>query len=381
MIALASADSSFLSLCSAEELVQRGFCDPVRIFVKTEPHPINKISEGRFRLISSVSLIDQIVERLIFGPQNTLEIAEWEHIPSKPGMGLALRRQQKSLFADLAFKHNLCPAAEADISGFDWTVQDWELWTDAEMRCALGGFPEPLRRACKARFYCLMMSVFQLSNGTLISQRKPGVMKSGSYLTSSTNSRIRCLMAQLIGAPWCIAMGDDSVEGFVDGAPDKYAKLGHICKEYRPCEVDDRGQLKSVGFCSHRVLRETGWLETWPKTLFRHLSSKQYDYSDIELELRNNPQWPRIKAYLDRVRPPTSSNKIDLNRLYNGSETDESPASHSHSEHPGTHASNGWSTQEWTHLPATRSPEECPWQSLYGRCKRAGCQYGHFARY
>lgn len=283
------------------ELVQRGLCDPVRLFVKQEPHTQLKIEQGRFRLISSVSLIDQLVERMLFGPQNTMEIATWFKIPSKPGMGLATEEQTRLLWNDLKYKHSNHPAAEADISGFDWSVQDWELWADLSMRIELGNFPDLMKRAAVSRFYCFMNSVFQLSSGEMIEQEIPGLMKSGSYCTSSTNSRIRCLMAELIGAPWCIAMGDDSVEGWTPAATEKYAALGHTCKEYFPCSVRPDGSLKEVNFCSHSFTDRGSELTTWAKTLFRFLSRKDSDFEDLWVELESSRMWRAISRYLRRV--------------------------------------------------------------------------------
>lgn len=284
-----------------EELVRGGFCDPVRLFVKQEPHPMSKVETGRLRLISSVSLIDQIVERMMFGIQNSLEIDNWKSCPSKPGMGLSLVEQGKVVWDEVRFKHTLCPAAEADISGFDWSVQEWELMADVEMRVRLGNFGPQLETAARNRFFCLSNSVFQLSDGTMISQGLPGLMKSGSYCTSSSNSRIRVLMAELIGSPWCIAMGDDSVEGFVPEAREKYAALGHNCKDYVACSTESNGELESFNFCSHRFSRRAIWLESWAKSLFRFLDNPKRDFDDLLFELETNPYWPRVVRYLRRV--------------------------------------------------------------------------------
>lgn len=283
------------------ELVARGLCDPVRLFVKQEPHTAQKIEQGRFRLISSVSLVDQLVERMLFGPQNNMEIATWFKIPSKPGMGLSTANQISMLWKDLKAKHSLHPAAEADISGFDWSVQDWELWADLSIRIELGNFPNLMKRAAISRFYCFMNSVFQLSNGALIEQEMPGLMKSGSYCTSSTNSRIRCLMAELIGAPWCIAMGDDSVEGWTPDAKEKYLTLGHVCKDYYPCGVNPDGTLREVNFCSHLFTEGRSELTTWAKTLFRFLSTPREDFSDLWVELGSSRMWRPISRYLRRI--------------------------------------------------------------------------------
>lgn len=287
---------------SPVELVAYGYCDPVRLFVKQEPHPVKKLAEGRFRLISSVSLVDQLVERMLFGPQNQLEIVEWRSIPSKPGMGLSVAEQAQSIFHEVRFKHNRSPACEADISGFDWSVQDWELWADVEMRISLSkGICDETANAMRTRFYCFMNSVFQLSNGTLIEQGLPGLMKSGSYCTSSTNSRVRCLMASLIGADWCIAMGDDSVEAYIQDARAKYGALGHTCKDYVPCSVGPDGTLESFNFCSHFIAEREFHLTSWPKTLFRFLCDGESSYDELHAELHSCPAWPRIVAYLRLV--------------------------------------------------------------------------------
>nr|URD27601.1 RdRp [Pistacia sobemo-like virus] len=285
---------------SPNELVRMGFCDPVRVFVKQEPHPKAKIEQGRFRLISSISLVDQLVERILFGPQNRAEIQLWHKIPSKPGMGLSLETQAHLLWDDLVFKHNQSPAAEADISGFDWSVQWWELVADLKMRIKLSDAGGKARMAMSSRFYCLGNSVFQLSNGEMWEQCEPGLMKSGSYCTSSSNSRIRCLMAELIGAKWCVAMGDDSVEGFVPDAKARYEELGHVCKDYIPCATNG-GELSSVTFCSHHIGKNRVYLTTWAKTLYRFLSSDHETDEDLWMELHTNPNWTRIRNYLCRI--------------------------------------------------------------------------------
>lgn len=369
---LSQMDEDSVSNFSPEKLVEMGLCDPVRLFVKQEPHPISKITEGRFRLISSVSIIDQIVERMLFGPQNSLEISEWTRVPSKPGMGLTLRWQQQALFDDLRFKHLKCPAAEADISGFDWTVQNWELWADVEMRIALGGFPKVLARTARNRFRCFMASVFQLSDGRLLAQNYPGIMKSGSYCTSSTNSRIRCLMAELIGSPWCIAMGDDSIEGFVEHAQEKYARLGHKCKMYVVCKTDLDGSLLESNFCSHVIRRDKCFLDSWAKTLFRHLEGDNLDYSDLEAELRGSPKWWRIKQYLD-VRNSTSADKtIEPNVC----ETDKTAATTSSAAHGSER--NFFDSEAQGQKLQTKS--SCPWEEVYGSCVRSSCRYFHIKR-
>ncbi|CAQ48413.1 RNA-dependent RNA polymerase [Imperata yellow mottle virus] len=316
LVALAAVDPRQHNW-TPKELVQRGLVDPVRLFVKQEPHTMRKIRERRFRLISSVSLVDQLVERMLFGPQNATEISMWHLCPSKPGMGMSTPSQVEMLWKDVAHKHSLHQAAEADISAFDWSVQDWELWADLAIRLQLGSFPDLMRRAAISRFYCFMNSVFQLSDGTLIEQNLPGLMKSGSYCTSSTNSRIRCLMAELIGSPWCIAMGDDSVEGWVEGAQEKYAALGHTCKEYVACPSKQGRlgkELLSFNFCSHEFTNPglpRAELLTWAKCLYRFLSSNRETVDDLWVELNTSRQWGRIQKYLAGIGEVSQLNSAD----------------------------------------------------------------------
>jgi hypothetical protein len=244
------------------------------------------------------------VERVLFGYQNRLEISQWRNCPSKPGMGLSQESQAKAIWDYAAYRATKSPAAEADISGFDWSVQHWELQADVEMRILLGSFEPKVAKAARNRFACLANSVFQLSDGTLIAQGFPGLMKSGSYCTSSSNSRIRCLMAKLIGSSWCMAMGDDSVEGWVEDAKAKYESLGHVCKDYVACASelrDGRRQLAVMNFCSHEIRANSCFLTTWEKTLFRYLHALEPQFRELEMELLGSPMWPKIHRFLRRV--------------------------------------------------------------------------------
>jgi len=71
------------------ECVARGFMDPVRVFVKNEPHKLSKIQTGRVRLIMSVSIIDKMIEMLLARHSCKKNIANWKTIPSKPGIGFS----------------------------------------------------------------------------------------------------------------------------------------------------------------------------------------------------------------------------------------------------------------------------------------------------
>ncbi|UKD40709.1 P1-P2 [Tobacco polerovirus 1] len=244
------SEANFESM-TPEELVQEGLCDPIRLFVKGEPHKQSKLDEGRYRLIMSVSLIDQLVARVLFQSQNKKEIALWRSIPSKPGFGLSTDFQTTEFLECLKqeagapsmeelcnnYKEYLRPT---DCSGFDWSVAFWMLEDDMEVRNRLTYNNTELTKRLRAAWLkCIGNSVLCLSDGTLLAQQVPGVQKSGSYNTSSSNSRIRVMAAYHCGADWAMAMGDDALESPHSNL-EEYKNLGFKVEVSRELE-----------FCSH----------------------------------------------------------------------------------------------------------------------------------
>ncbi|WBK56456.1 P1-P2 fusion protein [Triticum yellow stripe virus] len=235
---------------SPEQLVREGLCDPIRLFVKQEPHKQSKLDEGRYRLIMSVSLVDQLVARVLFQRQNKSEIALWSAIPSKPGFGLSTEDQTRHFMEVLAGDVGASPEeicdnwrdllVPTDCSGFDWSVSDWMLADDMEVRNRLTMDCNELTRHLRSVWLQgISNSILCLSDGTMLAQTRPGVQKSGSYNTSSSNSRIRVMAAYHCGASWAIAMGDDALEA-PDSDLSKYKSLGF--------KVEVSGELE---FCSH----------------------------------------------------------------------------------------------------------------------------------
>ena len=279
---------------SPEHLVSAELCDPIRLFVKQEPHSLEKIAQGRYRLISSVSLIDQLVERLLFTPQNKIEIDTWTTCPSKPGMGLALDEDLVKLYYSLSHIPEPC---NADISGWDWSVAAWELLADCKMRVDLNNGSNTLfARIAWNRTLCLANALFATSDGTLYKTYVPGIQKSGSFNTSSTNSRLRVLNAKLIGSQQVVAMGDDSVESFVPNAKEKYLKLGKILKMYDRCN-------ETFEFCSTFFSKDAIYPVNWDKMLFRFLNQPQNlltgpTFEQFMMEIRHHPKLNEIREYI-----------------------------------------------------------------------------------
>lgn len=284
---LAMLDSNELtSDVDPRALVDAGLCDPVRLFVKNEPHKVEKAVEGRWRLISSVSVVDELVERLLFSAQNDLEILSWVRCPSKPGMGLTLDEQTRALYASI--EDRLDSAMENDVSGWDFSVRSFLLEMEAEARIQLASAApdSSFARIVRNRIYCLSRSVFALSDGTLVMQTVPGMVKSGSYITSSSNSRMRYMLARLIGARWAMTMGDDCVEDYVEGARERYAHFGFRLKSLTRCVN------RTFEFCSHKFDGKVAVPLNHVKGAFRLLSSAPdfERYQQFKFEFRNSPK-------------------------------------------------------------------------------------------
>lgn len=255
-----------------------------------------KASQGRYRLIAVVSLVDELVERILCGVQNKTEISNFLGIPSKPGVGFSQDPQIKA-FLD-TMRMFIDGGADSDVSGWDWCMSMWMLMLDAEIRIALNGSEgTQYARILRNRMICLGLSLFVLSDGSVYQQTTPGVMKSGSYLTSSTNSRVRWFLAMLIGADWAITAGDDCFEEYIDDAVAKYLELGIRIKTYKR-SVD--GYFE---FCSNKLGHGSAIPLNWMKGLFRVLHS-EYSlerFEQFKSEFRHSPMLEHCLQVLERV--------------------------------------------------------------------------------
>jgi hypothetical protein len=264
------------------ELVTQGFTDPIRVFVKNEIHKKSKVESGKVRLISSVSLVDQIIERLLFADQNQAEIRDHFYIPSKPGFGMLEEASVEQIRQHIELMKDIGPLVSTDMSTWDFTMQEWEYAAEFKMRAILNhaDSTDDWTSMARHRLLCLSNSIFALSDGRLYSQRMLGVMKSGSYLTSSTNSRVRAFIAFLRGSP-SITMGDDCIEVCRNPQSliDHYHRLGHHVKEVN--EV-----FETFEFCSHQFGKKTIVPVNWMKTIINFLLKK--DFTDASIRQLND---------------------------------------------------------------------------------------------
>jgi hypothetical protein len=238
----------------SESLFKQGFVDPVRVFIKNEPHSLKKLSSNCERLIGGVSVVDQIIDRFLLSWQNELEIDLYESIPSKAGMGLH--------DDGIATIHSIVKKAEEDgfelcefdVSNWDWTVQPYEFDFDCRLRLELysASSGDWLTKVMTNRFHCIKNSVYVTSSGYLLAQTVPGIMKSGLYPTASSNSHINYFNLWQAGSGWAIVMGDDGLSQFVEGIQQVYEKSG---KTFKLCK---KVKSSDFNFCSTQFVGGKG---------------------------------------------------------------------------------------------------------------------------
>lgn len=205
--------------------VRNQLCDPMRTFGKDEAHKWNKVQVQRWRLIFSESIVDQLVERLLFTRQDLKEISMWQYIPSKSGMGLTASHVDQLLtYAD---EHGINTGS--DTEGWDWNAHDDLIRADAECRILLNSAQDPAWESAVAAVTVLhSYRLLMLSDGRIYRRQHIGGQASGRKITSSGNGRSRFLIdvmfAQSRGfQPASMTQGDDDVTALPDHiAADEY---------------------------------------------------------------------------------------------------------------------------------------------------------------
>lgn len=160
--------------------------DPIKLFIKSEFHKKAKILEKRFRLISSVSLIDGLVDRMLF----VIFAKKLKGQFANTGICVGYNPMKGGhRFMHSAFKTG-ADKLLVDQTAFDWTYKPW--MAGVLMRCIMDlnySQAEWWQTAVENRFAALFKNPeYIFSDGTTIRQPVEGVMKSGCYLTIIANS-------------------------------------------------------------------------------------------------------------------------------------------------------------------------------------------------
>lgn len=204
--------------------------DLIRLFVKAEPHKRKKIELKRWRLISSVSILDQIIDQMLFGEMNDSWVASWFTSPMKVGWvpfkgGWKLFPKGRSLCVDK--------------SSWDWTVRMWIVQLELRVRAACvreSPNKEKWLDLAAWRYKRLYVdNVFVTSGGVKLKQLKPGIQKSGCVNTLMTNTMMQLILHlrvcfegnHSVGRFWCL--GDDTLQDLPERFKDYLDALKTFC--------------------------------------------------------------------------------------------------------------------------------------------------------
>lgn len=260
--------------------------DPVKIFIKDEFHSLKKRCEQRWRIISVVSMVDEMVEKLLMGRLHEVLIAENQRLPVCPGMG--------NLAEEVPSFHNYLGTADewvisSDVSAFDWHVEAPWLLTEARMKGALitgatsfathaevhVANDPTLLGACRASFaptsdvaevlyrhtLAIISTPFVDADGFVHGQRVAGIQRSGRYNTAQGNSVIRTAMQYYV-MPNTVrvkSMGDDQAASVkpestsVEELVGKYREIGLKLTDVHVADFA-RDKIAEIEFCSHKYI-------------------------------------------------------------------------------------------------------------------------------
>jgi len=213
-----------------EERIKNKTCDPIRLFVKQEAHKLSKIRDRRWRLISSVSVIDQIIDQMLFSVQNQAMVDSWFQTPLKVG------------WTPFVGGWRLVPKANVvalDKTSWDWTVKLWMCEMDLEIRSRLiadGPFKKSWLDLAIFRYSSLFRRPQLVTSGGLVLRSKyDGVMKSGCVNTITSNSLMQLILHYRVsremgvepGRIW--ALGDDTLQEKQENMGEYVDRLNQYC--------------------------------------------------------------------------------------------------------------------------------------------------------
>lgn len=200
-----------------ESLFSGGKSDPLKVFVKQEPHKLDKLRDERYRLIAGVSLIDSIIDRILFKPYFDKVKDTIGHHPIM--IGWSPVNDGVNIFHSLMGGYHekyVC----IDKSAWDWTFPSWLF--DALLEIIIDTHIEPPSfwiELSRIRFKQLFEEpVWQFKDGLQVKQPVKGVQKSGCYLTILLNSMAQLYLHHLVSIrikldfiPF-LCLGDDTIQ-------------------------------------------------------------------------------------------------------------------------------------------------------------------------
>lgn len=284
-----------------EQLEQAPTMDKIFPFIKQEPHKLEKLDSGRYRIISGVGATDQLVAELLFRPllDQSQSLCFWNGVAI--GWAPLLWEGVRSFNTFTRSK-----VVAADKSSWDWTVVPWQ--TEFSIQFLEKLVPvsgQVVRNHVKA---ILGPKTWEF-RGQRFSTLSDGVMPSGWKLTIFMNSILQLACHEMAGGCGSVlAMGDDTIqEQESDEYWEKLEKLGPIIKEKHTDRKEFCGCLFTpdsyhpVYEGKHAFLLENLKEDVAVETL----TSYQFLYAYDDLKLDFIQDWLRDLGFGEMIIPRT----------------------------------------------------------------------------
>jgi hypothetical protein len=276
---------------------EQGFSDLITPNEKDDVHPARKVLTGRWRIFCCPTLIDQIVERVLF--TDAINAVKSDYPNSGATIGIGFTDEQTSEFCN-----KLVTTCNMDHTKYS-DVEKWESSLGRDYIKIAGDSvndnmtnKENTKHMNAIRIHAMKITnplyvVADKNNYYLWVRGQPGGMISGSFVTTLYNTLARLDVSYVAGADTATAAGDDCIEEVTRTLEQHIIAYDELGYKLRDLIKAPKGTVK---FCSHTMKEVTpgNWqstLDTWPKLLFNTLSKKVTPerFSGFVYELINSP--------------------------------------------------------------------------------------------
>jgi len=248
--------------------------DPIALFIKPEPHKAKKKDQQAWRLIHSVSLVDNLISRILLGGFCDKLIQEYQKVPNKAGWTPSAGGYKWLYSTLLSRSGGRADFTMADKSQWDFTMQSWVVHAFVMLleRLTSGLEADEWQTVLVNHFSALFHGCLFSIGRNYIRQTTYGIMKSGWYGTICFNSIaqvcLHILAAHRAGVNWRKtmphALGDDTVQPSAGLTPEYEKQLGLtgcVLKEFeRRTDVVFGGHTFTAHVCVPTYGPKHAWL-------------------------------------------------------------------------------------------------------------------------
>jgi hypothetical protein len=256
-----------IAFMSPDDAIHYGLKDPEKLFIKEEPHSIEKLNANKFRLIWAPSLVDTLLLGVLTRRFDKQNIACFQHGDSHEyaiGMGhhdLGLARTGEAIAHMMARakREGYGALYGADYSGYDISVPRDAMIEVARLRKLKMDASKVsilhmsfLDELLDIEHLLLSTHVVQAGD-RMLAIRVFGIVGSGTLVTGSNNTLANMLMTRTAGAEMMHVVSDDNIY-FGSLNMEAIRRFGLVLKDTRQCKIQEQDTglaVYDLPFTSH----------------------------------------------------------------------------------------------------------------------------------